>query len=481
MIRLGLAIALSAFGVATGAAALSPCAAIAAETPLTELVEQLGSDEHNERYQAYLALRRRADPKTPALLATRLPEFPIACHYYGVLILDGFDDKRVEKPLRKLLKCPSPYLRVCAALQLHGRGAKGMAKTMARELTAEELPPEIWLKIMKRLRGGRVPKDASVMRALLDPIVVGSDSAAIREIAAVMNDADARAAVPTFEALLEDERAGTRAVAAAFLRARGQDRDADLAAALRGTELASGDVYMLDQILTRRDAAPVPPIVVEALIVASRAEANSSALRAIVQVLGQLSDESALPRLRELTAHKHKSIAKAAARAIEKLSGTKTGTSSSATSSLEPTDTVALTKMTQERDQAALGAWLHDGDSKRRLAAADALRRMDDHSGLDVVLAECTSTEVTDRREAVRAAGQFRVDAAVETLITAMLDEDSTVRNYARSGLNATLLTLLPHRGFRLTARGEPDTPESRTKHVARLRAWWPKARDAAW
>ena len=359
-------------------------------------------------------------------------------------------------------------------------GAKRMVTVIVEELGQQDLPRATRARMMGRLRGGRLPADEKLIRALLAPVVVGADADTIREIAAVMNDASAVAAIPTFEALLADERPGTRAVAAAFLRARGQDRDTELAAALLAGRLDSSDVYLLDQIMTKLGAPPVAPVIVDALIDASRADANSSALRAIVQLLGRLSDKRALPRLRELTEHESSSVAKAAARAVVALSGTKAKVSSSP-AMLDPSDTVALTKMTQDRDRDALKSWLEGDSATRRLAAADALRRMDDHSGLDVVLAEFASADATSRRDAVRVAGQFRVGSAVGPLIEATLDDDQIVRSNARIALNTTLGTLFPQRRFRLTGRGEIDNPEVRAERAARLRAWWTDARGAAW
>jgi HEAT repeat protein len=443
-------------------------------------VEGLGSEDRAARREAYIELRDRKDGKTPGLLAARLADLPLESQYYGVLVLDAYDEKPLERPLRKLLKCSSPYLRFCAALMLHAHGAKRMVTAIVAELGREDLPSASRTQMMKRLRGGRLPDDEKVSRALLAPVVVGADVATIREIVVVMNDAGSVAAIPTFEALLADERPGTRAVAAAFLRARGQDRSVDLAAALRAGALESGDVYLLDEIMTKLGAPPVAPVIVDALIDASRADANSSALRAIVQLLGELSDERALPRLRELTEHESSSIAKAAARAVVAI----TGTSSKAGSSqalLDPSDSVALTKMTQDRDRDALRSWLQDESATRRLAAADALRRMDDHSGLDVVLAAIASADVAGRRDAVRVAGQFRVDAAVGPLIEATLDDDQTVRGNARIALNTTLGTLFPQRRFRLTGRRETTDAATRINRAERLREWWAQARDAAW
>jgi HEAT repeat protein len=476
----GLVVLLCICGVIPMPRATGSRAAFAAETSVAELVAVLGSEDSTQSRAAYIELRNRKDAKTPALLAARLPEFSGSAQIRGVLVLDAYKAKPLKKPLRKLLKCSSPYLRFCAALMLHDHGAKGMITVVVGELGDEELPSATWTTMMRRLRGGRLPSDEKLMRALLAPVVVGSEADAIREIVIVMNDAKASAAIPAFEALLADERPGTCAIAAAFLRARGQDRDNELAAALRAGEVQSADVYLLDSIMTKVGAPRGAPVIVDALIDASRADANSSSLRAIVQLLGQLSDERALPRLRELTEHKSKSIAKAAARAVVALSGTeaKVGSSQAA---LEPADTVALTKMSQDRDVDALLSWLQDESATRRLAAADVLRRMDDHSGLNVVLAEFASTAVLSRRDAVRVAGQFRVDATVAPLIEATLDADATVRSYARIALNTTLGTLFPQRRFRLTGRGEIDDSATREARAERLRVWWTQARDAAW
>jgi hypothetical protein len=93
--------------------------------------------------------------------------------------------------------------------------------------------------MLGRLRNGKLPNDEVLVRALLASVVLGGAADRIRAISEVMHEASVAAAVPAYEALLEDPRSGTRAVAAAFLRGRGQDRDTELAAALRAGALDS--------------------------------------------------------------------------------------------------------------------------------------------------------------------------------------------------------------------------------------------------
>jgi HEAT repeat protein len=452
-----------------------------AEQPTTaELVEQLGSDDRSVRSGAYRELRKRNEPDAPARLAARLPEFPLASQRLGVLVLDAYGKKVLAKPLRELLLCTSAYLRLCAAHKLDEQGAKRMVAVVATELGREDLPRETWTLMVRRLRNGRLPADDALVHTLLDPLVTGADAGAVREIARIMLDAESDAANPTYRALLNDERPGTRAVAAAFLRGRGQDRDGELAAAVRSVPLGSADVSALESILTRSGAPPVEPPIVDALIEATRPAQNHAALRSIVQLLGRLGDPRAVPRLEELTTHESRSVAQAAARAIVKLGGPDRR-SGAKPAELGPRDTNTLAKMERDRDVAGLRAWLKDDDVARRLTAADTLRRMDDHAGLEVVLAELGAEDPVVRRKAASFAGDFRADAAVGPLIEALLDEDAVVRSSALIGLGRTLGTLFPQRRFRMSPRGATDPADVRTARVAHLRKWWATARDAPW
>ncbi len=455
--------------------------AAAADPGLAELVEQLATGESSARTRALNELRNRKDPKVIPLLTARIATLDTSPQYYALLILDSFGEKELRKPLRGLLKCESPYVRLCAAQILATYDVRGMPGVIERELSDPELPRAEWRRMMVRLRYGRLPKDDGLVAALAASVVVDADDETIRETAYVFDGADIAGADASFEALHAAARAGVRAVAAAFLRARGHDSDAALAAAFRAGEIPSSDTYFIQGVLTDASASPPGPDVVLAIVDGTRATENASNLRAIVQLLGRLSDRRALPRLRELAEHETATVAKAAADAVAQITGTKPAIGSSATPT-DAADTTALTEMLTKRDRDGLAAWLTDKDATRRLSAADALRRMDDHVGLPQVLDEVVCENAVHRRSAVQILGKFRVSESVAPLIEALLDPDSTVRSYARSGLQATLSTLFPNRRFSLSGRGRGvDTESARTREAALLHEWWAAAQSAAW
>jgi len=102
---------------------------------------------------------------------------------------------------------------------------------------------------------------------------------------------------------------------------------------------------------------------------------------------------------------------------------------------------------------------------------------------LEAVLKEMTCKNAAHRRDATRILGNFRVAAAVEPLIAATLDDDTSVRSYSWSALTNTLQTLFPQRRFSLNGRGggSAGTLAWRTSQAEQLRTWWAREKSAPW
>jgi HEAT repeat protein len=101
------------------------------------------------------------------------------------------------------------------------------------------------------------------------------------------------------------------------------------------------------------------------------------------------------------------------------------------------------------------------------------LRRMDDNSGLPRVL-ELWKKPGTHRAEAVRVLGRFKVPAAIDPLVEALLDQDQNVRTAGQQGLAMLLPSLYPYRRFDLASAGyQPSGPAAqREEAVRKIRAW---------
>ena len=134
-------------------------------------------------------------------------------------------------------------------------------------------------------------------------------------------------------------------------------------------------------------------------------------------------------------------------------------------------------------DEAALLPLLNSDDVEKKLMGADALRRLNNHRGLTIVIEILASGESNDRSEAARVLGGFRVPAAVEPLIKALSDANSLVRMRAGYSLSAVLGSLFPYRRFNFTTVGwsySASQTANRTA-IAAIRAFWETHKDADW
>jgi HEAT repeat protein len=114
------------------------------------------------------------------------------------------------------------------------------------------------------------------------------------------------------------------------------------------------------------------------------------------------------------------------------------------------------------------------------LRAAEALRRLDDASGLPRVL-ELAQERGTSRAEAVRVLGGFRVKEAVPPLLAALEDSELPVRASALTGLQGVLGSLFPYRRLNLQSTGYgTNAPEAqRREGAAKIAAWWRVASES--
>jgi len=208
--------------------------------------------------------------------------------------------------------------------------------------------------------------------------------------------------------------------------------------------------------LSRAGRYPEP--VREALTERIAVEPNPTVLAQMVWHLGRARHRPAADPLRKLFEHPDPKVAAAAFAAHLQIPGAAT------TESLLPL---------LEAKAPAL-----------RLRAAEALRRLDDASGLPAVTGvRETARSALDRLEAVRILSTYRRSAAVAPLVDALLDADARVRARAGQALTNLLATLFPYRSFQLASAGyDPKKPPAaNTAAVERIRAWWGKARTRDW
>jgi HEAT repeat protein len=305
-----------------------------------------------------------------------------------------------------------------------------------------------------RLSSIREPK---VYEAVRKFVVPGARVMAMGAALNMLSNVKDRGSIKTVAKLMEDDRAGVKAMAAAWLYRMGDVTWAkELTAALRTGEVGSSEFSRVYSLLYSVPALPEDVLAAMAELLAVE-DQNSSVLMNAIRLLSKSRYRKATGAIRKLLDHRISSVSKAAFDALLALEG--------------------------GLDAEAVRPLLESDDVEKRLMGADALRRLNDHSGLPIVLTILEKGEANDRAEAARVLGGFRVPAAVEPLLTALSDRNSTVRMRASYALTPVLGSLFPYRRFNLAATGYSygATPEANRAAIAVIRAFWEEHKDADW
>lgn len=418
------------------------------------LVAKLTGEDNTARLAAYRALLRDKSPAVVPLLLEALPDSPDIAQYYGVNILQQQPDKEKRKALKALLRAKSPHLRVLAAAALHRLGERGAALVVVKALKTPGVDDATRAMMLMRIYSLRDPAIQEAVREFLEP----DEASAVIEAAVydvyLVRDKAAQAALV---GLCAHEKPDVRVLAAGCLLVLGDAGQVDaLVAALEDPELSTSPLYKLKTFLSQ--ARPAPPAVLAALHARMADETNAYALRTLVEILGEHGYAKAVREIRGFLDHENAQLSKAAFGALARFPG-------------------AITTETMRE-------LLEGGSDARRLAAADALRRSDDTSGLPVVIDVLKNAEKDqDRWEAALSLGRYRDPKAVDALLDALLDEHATVRSNAYNSLGGVLRVMFPYRRFDLARTGYvySASAAARKAATARLRAWWDAHRKADW
>jgi HEAT repeat protein len=449
---LGAAAIAGAVACGLGASAVLPAEARAAATSETEaLLDQVGGADTGRRYDAYRKLLDRRDPAIVAPLLERIGSWDVSAQSYGTSLLSNLGRDRAAPAWRKLLGAGSPYLRVCAAVELRDEDAERSSRVVVAALGDVAGNPAMAQWTLGRLSNFRDPAAQRIVRGWVRPECDHTTLAASLRYLAYAED---REAVPVVRDVAARGSAGARLLAWAWLVQAGDaDAPVRLAELVRAGAISSpSDWYEVRSLIERI----APATVSEAILERAEVETDVSLLAGYVAFLSKARHAPALPLLRKLTDHASPVVANAAFEALSSMPGGLDG------------DTL--------RKQLA------SADEARALAAADALRRRDDLTGLPRVV-EIVSRPGAQRWRAAEALGRFRTDAAVGPLLSAMLADDLSTRNYASNSLRTVLLALFPHRRIDLATVGWSDVADAATREaaVAKLRSWWESARTRAW
>ena len=432
--------------------ALCGLAAAGKEDELAGLVDRLGETDYARRDRAYRELLRRKDPKVVPLILGAIHAFPPANQNYALILVANLPPKVSRPALRTLAGSDDPYLRLSAAIYLHQRGDRERTATIVDALSAEGVDESRLGFMIGRTRMLDLPEIHDALRKLLTS---KRGTMNIYSLLDGFGRAGYAGAMAEARALLADARPGVRAVVLAYLIRFGEaERIGELAEVIGEGGL---DVSSFTRAMTLLEALRVEDErIVEAIARRCREESNASLAAAMVRALAAQRWRKAIPMLKELVEDERPLVTKAAFE--------------------------ALIELRAAPDADALARMLAGDDPSRALQAARALRRMDDRSGLDMVI-RIARLEPDLRRDAVEILGGFRDAKAIEPLLEAMLDEDVSTRSYAERGLRATLQTVFPYRRFDLGATGYDArrSKAERSAAVERIRAWWNEHRDADW
>lgn len=434
---------------------LVPAVVALADADLARLVDDLGSQDNARRVAAFNALREAKDERAVPLLLDRLPGLDLPGQQYGVMILEAYPPKIGKQVFPRLLAMASPYLRLCGGLALYRMGDKRGVPAVVEALQAEDADLVTRSYMLSRLYDVREPRVVAVLEGMLRPGVEAS------LLGSVLWALQANTPPSTLEACrrlyAEDDRPDARFLTAIFLfRAGDLARADDAAAALRTGRVTSAAFSRLQSfLLTARLSAP--PALLDAATELVTPDADVGLLQGLIRFLASAGHRAAIPRIQKLLGHPSSFVAKAAFEALAELGA--------------------------GIDPATLRSLLETADADGRVAAADLLRRMDDLSGMDAVLDVLKTGPTAQRAEAARVLGGFRVRAAVDPLLDALMDDDALVRGNALRSLDALWRSLFPYRRLDLVAAGyaAADAEGPRRAAVARIRAWWEAHRTGAW
>lgn len=416
-------------------------APLAAQKDLEALVEQLGSSDATVRSRAYSTLQRDRRVDVVDLLGKRIDGMLPEGQQLALYLLQQHPIDATRPVYTRLLAAERPLLRASAAAMLVRSGDRARMPVLAKAVAAaprderQSVLNVLWSiddpSIVEAVRG-YVTAEASA------PLLV-SALAQLRQIEKGRSPATTAAV----RALAASPTAEVRAAALAWLC--GGDGGDGFATELAQLLREDGSRFWIVERLFERDRK-YPAVLTDAFAAALASPRSQYDVTQAAALLKVQAPELVGPALRALLDHANDGVRTAAMQALATVPG-----------GLEGKE---LQKLLQE------------GSPEQQLAAAAVLRRMDDSSGLPVVL-QLLQSRGKHTAEAVRVLAGFRSRDVVEPLLAALDDAELPVRQAAWTGLQQVLRDLFPYRRFAFDRSGYDPNGGNRTAGIQQLRTWW--------
>jgi len=416
--------------------------ALPAQRPIEELVAELGSEDNQVRVRAYQELQRRRDAAIVKELEGRIERFERSGQQYAIYLLRSLPLEATQQLYRRLAKQSPPFLRVAASAELVRKGDRSAMQQLIAVLG--EVPEQDRIAVTNHLYS--LDGDA-YHRAVLQWLHPGASAGVVRalllhlERQGKVDEAQLRAALTP---LAEHDDVDTRAAALAWLARVDRAHAEALATLLVEDERRFWPVR--DLLDTDRKLGNK---LVEVMAAALRAPRSAYDVTKVAKMMQKQVRGLAVSPLRELLDHEKEGVRGAALEALAKIPG-------------------AL-------NDGDLRRMLGGDDVKSALVAADLLRRRDDPSGLDVVLALLPKAG-KHKADAAEVLAGFRDRRAAEPLLELLDDRDVQVRRRAWTGMQALMRGLFPYRRFYFGDDAYRPDATSRAAAIAQLRAWWKSA-----
>lgn len=417
---------------------------LAAQAPIAELVQQLGSGNGQQRNAAYRKLMADRAPELIPQLGKAIDGLPRIGQELSCNLLRVFPRRDVAPVYKKMMASTTPYLRVVATARLladytsdSDRGRRKRTLKVLTEALAACKPNRL-LRAVSACGNIREEAVFAQMRQRLRPAPAHVTRGLLRQLLnwerGVSDQTQAAAAK-----LLAATEPQVQGVAHAYLLHADASRSAEFAKLLKAKP---GVLWNVLDLLPRDK---LDAVLLDAIAEALAKPRSEHDIRRLAGVL-RSAPQKLKSVLQALVGHEKDKFRDEALAQLANLPG-----------GFGEKDLIAM---------------LHDEAMAVRVVAAGALRKRDNRAGLQPVL-DAAKVRGKHQADAARVLGDYRCKQGVPVLLDLLDAKDVRVRNAAWSGLQETLRGLYPYRKFEFRKCGYAPNAASRQNGIATLRAWW--------